>query len=246
MPTTSKGNIFFCSALSRSLIIQVLSKMHSNYYDFEHTLSDEARVAFLHDAYERILCHTVEGTYRNINRVMKFLRQSDFYSLPCRHHAFVGGNAWHQLETMCHAFIKPDLESETELAKSYIQLQPTWQESDTFGKAVVCLLHDIGNVQNVPFPSRIMKRHGRRSTYVLIDHLKFELMFDENMAIIYHQQHTPDELRYATPDEEAYERISAFPLYQMVQLCDAISAEAPLAEQLLMARLESLYQLLGC
>lgn len=220
--------------------------MHANYYDFEHCMSDDARVDFLHEAYERIFSHTVEGTYRNINRVLKFLRQSDFYSIPCRHHAFVGGNAWHQLETMCHAFIQPELSANSPLIENYCQLLPLWKDADTFGKAIVCMLHDIGNVQNVQFPPRIMKRHGRRSTYVLIDHLKFELMFDENMAIIYHQQHSEEELRYATPDEEAYDRISQFGLYQMVQICDTISAEAPLTEQLLKMRLESLYQLLGC
>lgn len=222
------------------------NSVHYDYFEFRHTLSDEERVQFLHDAYERIMALTIGGTYRNINKVMRFLRTSDFYRIACRHHQFVGGNAWHQLETLCHAFLDPFDRGakgydEVDL---YRQQRAEWLEADRFGIAVVCLLHDAGNVTGVDFPGRVLKRHGRRSTYVLTDLCRFDLMFDENMAIIYHQEKDPEALRYATPDEETFERILAFPLYRMIRHCDAISCTCRLTESELQSRLEELYTML--
>lgn len=216
--------------------------MHYDYFDFEHRMSDEERVRFLHDAYERIFCTVVEGTYRNINKVMRFLRTSDFYKVACRHHQFVGGNAWHQLECFCHAYLDPFERG----AKGYDQVEQyraerqQWLEADRLGVAIVCLLHDAGNVTGVEFPPRVLKRHGRRSTYVLTDLNRFDLMFDENMAIIYHQEKDSEALRYAAPDEEAFERISGFALYRMIRHCDEISCQCRMTEAELMARLEEL------
>lgn len=220
--------------------------MHYDYFEFQHTMTDAERVQFLHDAYERIFGKVVEGTYRNINKVMRFLRQSDFYSIACRHHQFVGGNAWHQLETLCHAYLDPfDRGAQGyEEVGLYRQQRPEWLEADRLGVAIVCLLHDAGNVTGVEFPSRVLKRHGRRSTYVLTDVNRFELMFDENMAIIYHQQKDPEELRYAAPDEETMGRILAFPLYRMIRHCDAISCQCRMTEAELKVRLEELYGVL--
>lgn len=221
--------------------------MHYDYFEFGHTMGDTERVQYLHDMYERIFGHVVEGTYRNINKVMRFLRQSDFYSIACRHHQFVGGNAWHQLETLCHAYIDPFAlgargYDEVEL---YRQEQPLWLEADRLSVAIVCLLHDAGNVTHVEFPPRVLKRHGRRSTYVLTDLQRFDLMFDENMAIIYHAEKDAEALRYATPDEETFQRVWEFPLYRMVRHCDAISCQCRLTEAQLKSRLEQLCQMLG-
>ena len=78
--------------------------MHYDFFDFQHTLSDEERQLLLRDTYEHILKKVSEGSGRNVNKILKYLRESDFYAIPCRHHAFVGGNAWHQLETLVYAY----------------------------------------------------------------------------------------------------------------------------------------------
>lgn len=220
--------------------------MHYDYFDFEHRMTDDERVAYLHEVYEQVLGRTAEGSYRNVNRVMRFLRQSDFYSIACRHHPFVGGNAWHQLETLCHAFIDPFESGDRgyALVDEYRAERASWLEADRFGVAVVCLLHDAGNVTGVEFPSRVLRRHGRRSTYVLTDVNRFDLMFDENMAIIYHQQKDAEALRYAVSDEEVFERVSSFALYRMICHCDEISCVAPLTEAELRGRVEGLLALL--
>lgn len=224
-----------------------LNKMHYDYFEFEHTMSDDERVQFIHDAYERIFGTVIEDTYRNINKVMRFLRQSDFYRIACRHHQFVGGNAWHQLECLCHAFLDPFSHGASgyEEVDLYRKEQAEWIEADRLGIAIVCLLHDAGNVTGVEFPPRVLKRHGRRSTYVLTDMNRFDLMFDENMAIIYHQEKDPEDLRYATPDEESFERILQFPLYRMIRHCDAISCQCRMTEAELVSRLAELYEVLG-
>lgn len=221
--------------------------MHYDYFEFEHTMTDAERVAYLHQTYERIFKCVIEGTYRNINKVMRFLRQSDFYSIACRHHQFVGGNAWHQLETLCHAYIDPFELGATgyDEVALYRQERAQWLEADRLGVSIVCLLHDAGNVTGVEFPPRVLKRHGRRSTYVIADLQRFDLMFDENMAIIYHAEKDPEALRYATPDEETFQRVSEFPLYRMVRHCDAISCQCRLTEAQLTSRLEQLCQMLG-
>lgn len=215
--------------------------MHYDYFEFQHTMSDTQRVEYLRQCYEQIFSIVVEGTYRNINRVMKHLRTSQFYSIPCRHHQFVGGNAWHQLETFCYAFA-PSCPAGSELCSSFAEQQPLWLASDKLSMAIVCLLHDLGNVPGVEFPSRILKRHGRRSTYVLADKLKFELMFDENMSIIYHQFHDFEELRYAVSDQEMLHRIWEFPLFRMIQHCDTLSITHRLTEGQLTQAVEHVLQ----
>lgn len=205
-------------------------------------MTDEQRIAWLRDTYERILTQVSQGSGRRINRLLRYLRESDFYSIPCRHHNFVGGNAWHQLETYYYAHCA---EVEGYDDEAFAEWQPRWTEGDPMGVAVTCLLHDVGNAGHdektrVDYPQRIRPRHGRKSTYLLIDHLKFDLMFDENMAIIHHQHKDEDTLRYETPDEEMFSRIWDMPLYRMIQHCDALSIDRPLDEEMLVAWVDSI------
>lgn len=202
--------------------------MHYGYFDFQHTWSDGERAAFLQNAFEQILTHAAEGSGRKISRLLRFLRESDFYRIPCRHHPFAGGNAWHQLETYTHALAVR--QTGYALNGEYRASMPQWLGGDPLGIAITALLHDIGNVQGMEYPPRILRRHGRKSTYVLVDYLKFDLMFDENMSIIHHQEKDLDTLRDNCPTEEDAQRIWEMPLYQMVRHCDAISCECRMTE----------------
>ena len=209
--------------------------MHYPYFDFRHTLSDSDREGLLHDAYEHLLPRAAEGAGRSVNRVLKYLRESDFYSVPCRHHPFPGGNAWHQLETLHYALHAPALLPQAQgfdLPSLYRQWQPQWLQLSPLSLALTALLHDLCNSRHhkLRYPDRILRRHGRKSTYILKDFLRFELMFDENMAIIHHQHKTPADLRAQTPTEQDYQLIADMPLYHMIQCCDTLSCLCPLTE----------------
>ena len=56
--------------------------MHYDFFDFQHTLSDEERQLLLRDTYEHILKKVSEGSGRNVNKILKYLRESDFYAIP--------------------------------------------------------------------------------------------------------------------------------------------------------------------
>lgn len=209
--------------------------MHYPYFDFRHTLSDSDREGLLHDAYEHLLPRAAEGAGRSVNRVLKYLRESDFYSVPCRHHPFPGGNAWHQLETLHYAYHMPAALPQAQgfdLPSLYRQWQPQWLQLSPLSLALTALLHDLCNSRHpkLRYPDRILRRHGRKSTYILKDFLRFELMFDENMAIIHHQHKTPADLRAKTPTEQDYQLIADMPLYHMIQCCDTLSCLSPLTE----------------
>ena len=204
-------------------------------------MSDEVRQTLLRDTYERILKKVSEGSGRNVNRVLKYLRESDFYAIPCRHHPFAGGNAWHQLETLIYAF-EADTDQtcdDFDLPNTFRLWHTQWLELMPMSVAVASLLHDICNTHHpkLKFPDRIMRRHGRKSTYVLKDFLRFELMFDENMAIIFHRQKSEESLRNETPNEEDFKIIWDMPLYHMIQCCDTLSILTPMAEASLVERL---------
>jgi len=215
--------------------------MHYDFFDFHHTLSDTDRPQFLLDTYEHLLKTASKGSGRNVNKVLKYLRESDFYSIPCRHHPFVGGNAWHQLETLIYAYqdnctLPCD---EFDLPATFATWQPQWRELLPMSVAVASLLHDIGNTHHpkLKYPDRIMRRHGRKSTYVLKDFLRFELMFDENMSIIHHQHKSEQSLRDETPNEQDFQMVWEMPLYHMVQCCDALSCLSPMTEATLKKRI---------
>lgn len=212
--------------------------MHYNYFDFQHTWDDNERAIFLQQTFEQILTHTADGSGRKIKRLLRFLRESDFYRIPCRHHTFPGGNAWHQLETYIYALTT--CPERYDFADDYRQQRLQWLAGDPMGIAITALLHDIGNVQGVEFPHRILRRHGRKSTYILVDHLKFDLMFDENMSIIHHQEKDLDTLRDSCPTEADAQRIWEMPLYQMVRHCDTLSCEFRMTESELQQRTEQL------
>lgn len=208
-------------------------------------MSDEERVAWLRESYERIIGAVAEGSGRRVNRVLRYLRESDFYTIPCRHHNFVGGNAWHQLETL--AYSRHTEVEGYEDAEGFAEWQPRWAEGDPMGVVVVSLLHDVCNAGHdektrVDYPQRIRPRHGRKSTYLLKDHLRFELMFDENMAIIHHQHKDEERLRLETPTEEDFERIWEMPLYRMVLHCDTLSIEHPMDEETLIKEIDCIYE----
>jgi len=219
--------------------------MHYDYFDFQHTLSDDERRQFLQETYERILKKVSQGSGRNVNKVLKYLRDSDFYTIPCRHHSFVGGNAWHQLETLIYAYESNcTLQAEGfDLPASFQQWHTQWQELMPMSVAVVCLLHDVCNTHHpkLQFPDRIMRRHGRKSTYILKDFLHFELMFDENMSIIHHQHKTEVVLLDKTPNEQDFQTVWGMPLYHMIQCCDTLSCINRMTETTLLERLPLLY-----
>ncbi len=207
-------------------------------------MSDEERQIFLRETYERLLKKVSVGSGRNVNKILKYLRESDFYAIPCRHHPFVGGNAWHQLETLAYAYLG-DCEctcEEFDLSDTLSQWQPQWKELMPMSVVITCLLHDCGNSHHpkLSFPDRIMRRHGRKSTFVLKDFLHFEMMFDENMAIIHHQHKSEQSLRNETPNEEDFQRIWDMPLYHMMQCCDTLSILTPLTEATLLKELPKL------
>ena len=209
--------------------------MHYAYFDFRHTLSDTDRQQLLQQTFERLLTQAAEGSGRSLVRLLRYLRQSDFYAIPCRHHPFPGGNAWHQLETLHYAYHMPALLPQAQgfdLPSLYRQWQPQWLQLSPLSLALTALLHDLCNSRHpkLRYPDRILRRHGRKSTYILKDFLRFELMFDENMAIIHHQHKTPAELRAQTPTEQDYQLIADMPLYHMIQCCDTLSCLCPLAE----------------
>lgn len=217
--------------------------MHYDYFDFQHTMTDAERSRWLREQYELILARVSDGSGRKINRLLKFLRESDFYTVPSRHHAFVGGNAWHQLETLAYAFEPLPPSASPELQ----EWQRRWQAEDRMSVAVVCLLHDICNAGyggsiKVDYPQRIRPRHGRKSTYVLIDFLKFDLMFDENMAIIHHHHVTDEELRLHTLTDEDASRVWDMPLYRMVVYCNQQSADSRMTERQLQSSVQSVLQ----
>lgn len=219
--------------------------MHYAYFDFRHTLSDTDRQQLLQQTFERLLTQAAEGSGRSLVRLLRYLRQSDFYSIPCRHHPFPGGNAWHQLETLLHAYLTPPAlppADDSGLSDSYPLWQPQWQQLPPLSIVLTCLLHDIGNTHHprLHFPDRIMRRHGRKSTYILHDFLRLDLMFDENMAIIHHQHQSPALLRDNTPTEQDFQLILAMPLYHMICCCDALSCRLPMAEADLLRRLPEL------
>lgn len=214
--------------------------MHYDYHDFKHAMTDAERSAWLREQYETVMAKVAEGSGRKIIRLMKFLRESDFYSVPCRHHPFAGGNAWHQLETFAYAL--SDTCPSAPLAEPFGRWQPEWSQLDKMSLAVACLLHDVcnagyGGAVKVNYPDRIRPRHGRKSTFVLVDYLKFDLMFDENMAIIHHTHKDEETLRLKTPTEQDYDNIMAMPLYHMMCLCDTLSCTCRMTEQELKARL---------
>lgn len=197
--------------------------MHYEYFEYNHVMDDEARVAFLQRVYEAIFNRVSQGSGRRVNRLLRFLRESDFYRVPCRHHQFVGGNAWHQLEVWLHA----------------MEGGSRWGELDAMGVAVTCLLHDISNAGHegatrVDYPARIRGRHGRKSTFILVDVLKFDLMFDENMAIIHHEHKGEDSLRDNTPNEADFEMVWGMPMYQMICWCDDVEVAERMTEARLM------------
>ncbi len=197
-------------------------------------MTDEERQVFLQNTFERILKKVSEGSGRSVNKIFKYLRESDFYAIPCRHHPFVGGNAWHQLETLIYAYTEDSNHSceDFDLPTSFQQWKPQWKELTPMSVAVSCLLHDIGNTRHpkLKYPDRIMRRHGRKSTFVLKDFLHFELMFDENMAIIHHQHKKEEALRSETPNEEDFQMVWGMPLFQMIRCCDALSIIMPMTE----------------
>lgn len=217
--------------------------MHYDFFDHQHTLADDQRVEWLRQQYESLLTQAFAEYGRKGRKVMRFLRESDFYTVPCRHHNFVGGNAWHQLETLVYALGSecPD----AELSADFARWQPLWKDCFQMSIAVACLLHDIcnagyGGSVKVTYPDRIRPRHGRKSTYVLAEFLKFELMFDENMAIIHHQHKTEDELRLNTRSEEDFQKVWEMPLYHMTCICDELSIRRPLTEAQLRQSVSSL------
>ncbi|MBR3987532.1 MAG: hypothetical protein IKK04_10320 [Bacteroidales bacterium] len=218
--------------------------MHYDFFDFQHTLSDEERQQLLRDTYEHILKKVSEGSGRNVNKILKYLRESDFYAIPCRHHAFVGGNAWHQLETLVYAYGEEVGQScdDFDLSTTFSTWRPQWQALMPISVVVASLLHDVGNTHHAKlrFPDRVMRRHGRKSTYVLKDFLHFELMFDENMTIVHHQHKTEQSLRDETPDEETFRMIWEMPLYHQLRCCDTLSILAPMTEDKLMKSLEAI------
>jgi len=204
-------------------------------------MSDEERQKFLQETYENILKQASKGSGRGVNKVLKYLRESDFYAIPCRHHSFVGGNAWHQLETLIYAYGDNSTHQtdDLDLTHSFQQWQPQWQELSPMSVAVVCMLHDVCNTHHpkLKFPDRIMRRHGRKSTYVLKDFLHFELMFDENMAIIHHQHKDEQTLRDNTPNEQDFQMIWEMPLFHMIQCCDSLSCLDRMTEATLLEHL---------
>ena len=217
--------------------------MRYEFFDFQHTLSDEERIAWIRSAYETILRRELEAMGRKSSRLLRFLAESDFYTVPCRHHLFAGGNAWHQLETL--AFAYGPCPQDYEQVSDFAHWQPQWLECFPMSLAVAALLHDISNAgyggeRHVEYPQRIKSRHGRKSTYVLVDYLKFDLMFDENMAILHHEHKSEDELRLNTPNTEDFEMIWAMPLFHMIQHCDTLSTIVRMNEQELRSRVEPL------
>lgn len=216
--------------------------MHYDYFDFQHQMNDDDRVKFIQKIYEELLTTVAEGSGRKVNKLLRFLRESDFYRIPCRHHAFVGGNAWHQIETLIYAYSQPEKGAAQNYSHwdSYHEWQPQWLAGDPMGIVIVSLMHDICNVQEIKYPDRIMRRHGRKSTYVIKDFLKFDLMFDENMAIIHHLHKDPQILRENVFTEEDCNNILSMPLYQMIRHCDTLSCIARMTEAELTQRLPSL------
>ncbi len=203
-------------------------------------MSDEERREFLRYAYEHILNKVSDGTGRNVGRILKYLRESDFYTIPCRHHAFVGGNAWHQLETLVYAYV--DCSAIPCAMPDFNLWRPQWHGLEPMSIAMVSLLHDVCNSRHpkLQYPGRIMRRHGRKSTYILKDFLHFELMFDENMAIIHHRHKTEQDLQEFVLNDVNFKTIWEMPLYHMIRCCDSLSILSPIAEQALKERLIAL------
>lgn len=217
--------------------------MHYDFFDHKHSLTDEERTEWLRSQYERILTAALGEYGRKEKKLLRFLRESDFYTIPCRHHNFVGGNAWHQLETLAYAYGSrcPD----EELAGDFALWQPQWKDCFAMSICVAALLHDIcnagyGGSAKVVYPDRIRPRHGRKSTYVLAEHLKFELMFDENMAIIHHQHKSEDDLRINTRSEDDFRKVWEMPLFHMTTICDELSIRHPMTEAQLREAIEAI------
>lgn len=222
--------------------------MHYDYFDFRHSHSDAQRVKFLQDLYEDVLPRVFKGSGRSVGRVLKFLRESDFYALPCRHHPFVGGTAWHQAASLVYAYADhcpPDAGSECR--QRFQQWQPQWRGLTPMSVALVCLLHDVGNAHHPKlfFPDRIMRRHGRKSTFVLKDTLHLDLMFDENMAILHHAHADEDALRADTASHEDALAVWSMPLFHMACCCDSLAAGHRFTETELTERLAAISPLLA-
>jgi len=113
---------------------------------------------------------------RNIERVITYLNESDFYTAhPARHHLQPGGLARHCLEVY-----------ET------MRSNACWMMIDSI--IITALLHDIATASH-PATSDY-HGHGRRSVAILEEVCDFPLQDEERSAILYHLHPDAKEIKY--------------------------------------------------
>ena len=140
---------------------------------------------------------------RGIDRVVDFIRASNFYAVGCcRHHRFAGGMSQHAIETYLYASAHNTLHI---------------PESSLI---ITCLLHDICDISGY---SRYT-RHGNRSKRLIEVECGFELTQSESDAILHHMHSRHEPKKFGRD----YERVTADPLWNMIRSADHYSADHPL------------------